>query len=322
MGLFSKSKNEFCPVCGNPVPKHFATKIKGDLSLCKNCSDRIRMNSNLVKMQDVGHIRQHLAYRDLNEKIFSSLSFNNQAAFDGQVLRIDTSSQFWYFSTKNDDNPTLYRFNELIDYTFEEDYQQTQEQITTETTQNKHGVMRSMVGGAVGKHFGGTYGTPTGALVGAMTGKKNTETSTKVFSHNLATVMSLSIQTSNPDHPLLRLNFLPSRKDIEVGSRQYNSYHASAQRFISILDQIKRTADPDALPVSQMVSQITAAPAMQAIPMAASTQAVVSGALPGPMVAPVSGQSGAPVVAPAQRTAQSQVQGQPGAPVTPAQRMI
>ena len=50
MGLFSNNK-KLCPVCGEPTPRLFPTKVEGN-AICKECSKKIYLpNGKLEKIQ-------------------------------------------------------------------------------------------------------------------------------------------------------------------------------------------------------------------------------------------------------------------------------
>ena len=180
MGLFGEK--QACPVCGSPAGGLLAVKIKNGVTLCKECSRKVRMDKSMLPLQSVEEIKKHLAYREENLKKFYSFTPSSEIKTSfSYVFKVDKSQKLWYSSLKADVNPPLFRYDEIIDYELSEDG----------NTVTKGGIGSAMVGGAL---FGGV-----GAVVGGIYGKQSR---TEIKSINL------HISLSNPYVQSLDIEFI------------------------------------------------------------------------------------------------------------------
>lgn len=151
MSLFTKKK---CPVCGNDL-KGLKTKIKDGIKICGDCSSKIDIDLNMLTCQTIDNIKEHLAYREENQLIFNEFQPTRELIVNHVYFRVDDNKKQWYFTfSKNANNPTIYSFNDIIDYEINEDGE----------TVSKGGLGNAVAGGLL---FGGV-----GAIVGGVTGKK------------------------------------------------------------------------------------------------------------------------------------------------------
>lgn len=119
MGLFSKK--EPCPVCGGEVKGLFLTKICDKQILCKNCSESISMDKELLKNATPGFIREHLEYRRQNAERYKNLQWTTKFdAIPGLRVGIDEEGQAIYLVHVDLDvdreNPVIFSFDQLTGY--------------------------------------------------------------------------------------------------------------------------------------------------------------------------------------------------------------
>lgn len=119
MGLFSKK--EACPVCGGEVKGLFLTKIGDKQILCKNCSEPISMDKELLKTATPEFIREHLDYRRKNAEKYASLQWTTKfTSIPGLQVGIDEAGKAIYLihDDLHDDkeNPVVLSFNQLTGY--------------------------------------------------------------------------------------------------------------------------------------------------------------------------------------------------------------
>ena len=74
MGLFGKK--EACPACGGEVKGLFNKKISGKQKLCKDCSNKISMQEELLETATPEYIAEHLAYREKNLMKYNALRWD------------------------------------------------------------------------------------------------------------------------------------------------------------------------------------------------------------------------------------------------------
>ena len=218
MALFGKK--EGCPVCGGAVKGMLNAKIKDKAVLCQECSRKIRMEPTMLPFQSADDIREHIAYREENQKTFDTFVVSRQQKAGQMFLRVDDSKKLWYCDVKKPVNPPLLAFSEIVDYELSEDGD----------TVTKGGLGRAAAGGLL---FGGV-----GAIVGGVTGGKKSKTVIKS--------MKLRISLSNKYTNQIVLEFIPVGADCKSGSMVYNAYKQEANSVISILDSMCRQAEQDA----------------------------------------------------------------------------
>ena len=211
MRLFGNK--EICPICGQPAKGLFNIKIKDDVTLCKECSEKIAIEPSMRQFQTVDDIKDHLAYREENLKLFQSFSPTNEVKFGNCYFREDKELKKWCFvSPQNSANPELFDYDEIIDYEFTENG----EQITT--------------GGLGSAVAGGLLLGSTGAIVGSNVGKKKSKTSINS--------MQIRISLSNKYRNQILIDLLPLKSEIKSGSLAYTSYKSQADKLVSFLDSL------------------------------------------------------------------------------------
>ena len=67
MGLFS-NKKKLCPVCGEPTPKLFSTKVEGN-AICKECAKKIYLPNGKLDQMTTDEFLQYMNFYEENESL-------------------------------------------------------------------------------------------------------------------------------------------------------------------------------------------------------------------------------------------------------------
>ena len=119
MGIFSNDKKG-CPICGNPTPRLFPTKVEG-LPLCKECAAKINMESSMLKNLTINELWDHMDYRKANSETFGSFTDNETHGMGNYVLHVDSDKKLFYIADGSPSNPALFKFEELVSFNLMED---------------------------------------------------------------------------------------------------------------------------------------------------------------------------------------------------------
>lgn len=119
MGIFSNEKKG-CPICGNPTPRLFPTKVEG-LPLCKECAAKINMESSMLKDLTINELWDHLDYRKANSETFGTFTDNAAHGMGNFTLHIDSDKKLFYIADGRPSNPALFKFEELVSFNLMED---------------------------------------------------------------------------------------------------------------------------------------------------------------------------------------------------------
>ena len=65
MGLFS-NKKKLCPVCGEPTPRLFPTKVD-DTALCKECAKKIYLPDGKLGQMTIDEFLQYMNFYEENQ---------------------------------------------------------------------------------------------------------------------------------------------------------------------------------------------------------------------------------------------------------------
>ena len=117
MGLFSKK--EACPVCGGEVKGLFLVKIADKKTLCKDCSEQVSMNQDLLKTATPDFIRTHLEARRKNAERFTATHWDREYDVLSLKAGVDLEGRTFYLEQidLNDcDNPVVLSFDCLTGY--------------------------------------------------------------------------------------------------------------------------------------------------------------------------------------------------------------
>lgn len=211
MAFFRK---EICPVCGNPVKGIIGIyKIKDNQKLCADCSHKLAMDPSMIPCQTPEDIKKHFKYREENLKLFQNFSTTREIFCGDTYFREDANMKKWYCTVnKNPTNPTLFGYDEIIDY---------------ELTENG---IQVASGGITSAIAGGAIAGSVGAIVGSNIGKKK--------SQSTVTSMKMRISLNNPYITQELINFVFVGEEFKVGSFSYNERKGRANNLISLLDSM------------------------------------------------------------------------------------
>lgn len=219
MGLFFKKKTKeyICPVCGKTDNYEFAAIIKDSQKLCKECTCKIDIDSSIRPFQSAEDIKKHLIFRDENLNLFKNFSTTREVKCSYGYFREDAKLKKWYICIVHkgqeigNENPTLYNYEDIIDY-----------ELTMDGEQVAKGGLGSTVAG--GLMFGGA-----GAIVGSNVGKKTTSSIIKS--------MQIRISLNHPYITEEKVVFA-THDGIKVGGYDYNKFKTEADNTISFLDSL------------------------------------------------------------------------------------
>ena len=100
MGLFS-NKKKLCPVCGEPTPRLFSTKVEGT-PICKECAGKIFLPDGMLNSMSMDSFMQYMNYYEENQPLrerFAS-TYEFYYGMSSTDLILDVSNRL--FRLKND----------------------------------------------------------------------------------------------------------------------------------------------------------------------------------------------------------------------------
>jgi len=65
MGLFSNNK-KLCPICGNPTPRLFSTKVE-DMPICKECDQKVDLPNGALDAMSLDDFREYIHFYEENQ---------------------------------------------------------------------------------------------------------------------------------------------------------------------------------------------------------------------------------------------------------------
>ena len=95
MGIFSNNK-KLCPICGNPTPRLFATKIE-DVAICSDCAAKIDLPEGALEQMSIDAFAEYLRYHDENQALrdaFTETYRHNFGFMNGKILLDETNRLF------------------------------------------------------------------------------------------------------------------------------------------------------------------------------------------------------------------------------------
>lgn len=119
MGLFSNNK-KMCPICGEPTPKLFATKIEGS-PLCKECANKADLPEETLERITVDEFRQYMDLYAENQVLRDKFTETNRfhfGIFGGAVL-VDTKNKL--LRLKDDKYAWVFEASQLLSFCVLED---------------------------------------------------------------------------------------------------------------------------------------------------------------------------------------------------------
>lgn len=216
MSLFGNKKK--CPICGRDITGILNMQIKDKKAICKDCRKLISMDLNLIPIQTVEDIQEHLEYRKLNAeklkdfKITREIEISNGIMLKKSYFRIDENNKMWYYVEENDINPPLFTYDSLIKY---------------EIIEDGDSITKGGLGGAV---VGGTLFGGTGAIVGSNIASKT--------NYSVIKVLKIKIMLNNKYHSTIEINILPQGESCKANSFSYNMYKKTISDITVLLDKI------------------------------------------------------------------------------------
>ncbi len=119
MGLFTNNKKG-CPVCGNPTPRLFPTKVEGN-PICKECAQKIYLPDGKLKEMSADDFIQYINFYDENQTLRDLFfeTFHHNFGFIGDDLMVDTAHGL--FRTKNLKEALVFEAANLKDFRILED---------------------------------------------------------------------------------------------------------------------------------------------------------------------------------------------------------
>ena len=84
MGLFS-NKKKLCPVCGEPTPRLFPTKVEGN-AICKECSKKIFLPDGKLEQMTLDEFLQYINFYEGNQPLRESFTETYSSGTSGIVL--------------------------------------------------------------------------------------------------------------------------------------------------------------------------------------------------------------------------------------------
>ncbi|MDN0031499.1 hypothetical protein [Oscillibacter ruminantium] len=120
MGLFGKKDKTPCPLCGGEVTGLFKTKIGGKQEICRECADKISMQKELLKNAGVEFVREHLAFREEQAKVYATLHFTHSFNFDNSLtVEADEQNRLVAIGVRDFNSwthPLVFSYDDLTGY--------------------------------------------------------------------------------------------------------------------------------------------------------------------------------------------------------------
>ncbi|MBQ8111464.1 MAG: DUF4428 domain-containing protein [Clostridia bacterium] len=117
MGILGKlfEKKE-CDICGGEIGLMGNRKLT-DGNLCKNCAAKLSPFMTDRRQSSVEEIRQHLAYREANARMFDSIHPTSVLGGRTKVYVDEAAGKFFVSASRNwrDENPDIIDFKQVID---------------------------------------------------------------------------------------------------------------------------------------------------------------------------------------------------------------
>ena len=205
-------KKEFCPFCGRKVGMMKKRTMDG-VAVCFDCFVYLDVDAEIMKFLSLEAVAERLSQRSDNKTLFQKFRPCREVKAGGLYFREDSQLQMWYVTgVKNPDNPTLYRYDEVVTFELKEDGNSV----------SSGGLGRAVAGGLL---FGGA-----GAIVGAVTGGKTTK--------RVLTSIDFVISLTNSWRNTITVNFLRFGGKCKSGSLEYKAYMEEAARLVNFFNSI------------------------------------------------------------------------------------
>ena len=117
MGLFGKMfDKKVCDICGGDIGLLGNRKLT-DGNLCKDCAKKLSPWMTDRRQSTVEEIRQHLAYREMNQRLLASIHPTTVLGGNTKVYIDEPAGKFFVTRSSNwrDQNPDIIAFSQVID---------------------------------------------------------------------------------------------------------------------------------------------------------------------------------------------------------------
>lgn len=119
MGFFS-NKDKACPICGGATPRLLAKKFEGQ-PICSACADNILADDELIHSWTLEDLRKHLKLREENKILLESFTPSRMVEYEYEAV-IDDAKGLFYIKQWTEDNPPIFRFEDIAGFTIELGY--------------------------------------------------------------------------------------------------------------------------------------------------------------------------------------------------------
>lgn len=219
-----------CPLCGGKISTFSSLKLRDKSIICNKCATDINISEDLVKLQTLRDVSEHLSYRQENKKLFDSFHVTQHVSYKKHTICVDQNKKLWYYATNSKlVNPPIFKFNELADFELIED--------GGTIIKSKGGVGRAVAGGLL---FGGV-----GAIVGSTTSKKE--------SNSLVHDLKITIYIGNRYHNKIVIPFISylGKGGYKKEDYIYKQSKKASTQFISLLNLIQSQGQVQPVYMSQ-----------------------------------------------------------------------
>ena len=97
MGLFS-NKNKLCPICGEPTPRLFATKVE-DMPLCKVCANKVFLPDGALEQMSLNEFEAYMNYYEENQVLRDKFQPTYEFYVDaGMTIKMDAKNGLFSLS--------------------------------------------------------------------------------------------------------------------------------------------------------------------------------------------------------------------------------
>lgn len=120
MGLFSNNK-KLCPICGNPTPRIFSTKVEGT-PICKECDKKAdQLPLGTTDTMTLDQFKAYLDFYEANQPLRQLFEETERVEFNSFSGDLILDQEHGLFRLKNDENALVFEMKDLISFQVLED---------------------------------------------------------------------------------------------------------------------------------------------------------------------------------------------------------
>mgnify|MGYP005931968345 CR=1 FL=1 len=120
MGLFSNNK-KLCPICGNPTPRIFSTKVEGT-PICKECDKKAdQLPLGTTDTMTLDQFKAYLDFYEANQPLRQLFQETERVGFNSFSGDLILDQEHGLFRLKNDENALVFEMKDLISFQVLED---------------------------------------------------------------------------------------------------------------------------------------------------------------------------------------------------------